>query len=175
MAYDKQAQEFVFSFYARGVSKERALPEIRKVYAGFSGSTWDEWEKKLDWKARRAEADRRSREVGQFCERSAETMLGELDVVRLRLLKQITEGGGDTQTVHAYTSVVKQMDALARRYLTQSDPKRVQMEVLSRAMEELFSRLRENPDLAKPLARHAEHIGELVTQISEQYGEGARA
>lgn len=175
MAYDAKAQEFVFSFYARGVSKERALPEIRKVYAGFSGSTWDEWEKKLDWKERRAEADRRSREFARFCERNAETMLGELDLVRLKLLKEITEGRGDTQTVHAYTSVVKQMDGIAHRYLAATDPKRVQMEVLSRAFEDLFSRLRDDADLAKPLAKHAERIGAVVTEISEMYGAGARA
>jgi hypothetical protein len=62
VAYDTQAQEFVYGFYARGWSKERALPEIRKVYAGFSGSTWDEWVKKYDWPARRALADAKLRD-----------------------------------------------------------------------------------------------------------------
>ena len=170
MAYDSNAQEFVFGFYAKGWSKERSLPEIRKVYAGFSGSTWDEWERKYEWKRRRAERDRRASEFSELLANQAQTLIAELDLVRLDLLKKLTDTKHDPQIVHAYTSVVKQMDGIAQRHLRSADPLRIPMEVLNRAFGEVFERMREIPELAKPLAKHAETVGEVVTAVSERYG-----
>ncbi len=81
MAYDSQAQEFAYSFYAKGWSKPRALAEIRKVYPGLSASTWDEWVEKLDWRERRGLADAKLREFEDLVRDTARVLLLELDEV----------------------------------------------------------------------------------------------
>lgn len=171
MAYDLKAQEFVFGFYLRGWSKERAMPEIRKVYAGFSGSTWDEWERKYDWKLRRAQADSKRRDFEELCRDTARALMHELNTIRERLFNEIRENGSDTQKVYAFTSVTKQIADLARQHLAAQDPMRVSMEVLTRAFEKLLAGLREMEGLQKPLEANAAAIGKLVSQIGEEFGE----
>ncbi len=170
MAYDTQAQEFVYGFYARGWSKERALPEIRKVYAGFSGSTWDEWVKKLDWPARRALADAKLREFDELCRDASRTLLLELNEIRERLLKDIRAGKADTQTYYAFNSIAKQIAEMSRQHLSSQDPQKVAIEVLTTAIEKLLTGMRSIDGLAPALERHAKAIGEIVTTITEECG-----
>jgi methyl-accepting chemotaxis protein len=169
LAYDTQAQEFVYGFYARGWSKERALPEIRKVYAGFAGSTWDEWIKKFDWPQRRALADAKLREFDDLCKDANRTLLLELNEIRERLLKDIREGKADTQTYYAYGSIAKQIAALSQQHLAAQDPQKVAIEVLAAAIEKLLLGLRGIDGLAGPLEAHAKRVGELVGEISEEF------
>jgi methyl-accepting chemotaxis protein len=163
LAYDTQAQEFVYGFYARGWSKERSLPEIRKVYPGFSGSTWDDWAKKFDWPQRRALAD------------AARSLLLELNEIRERLLKDIREGKADTQTYYAFNSIAKQIAELARQHLAGQDPQKIALEVLMAAIEKLLTGLRSIDGLARPLEVYAKQIGQLVTEISEEFSREAAA
>lgn len=174
MAYDTQAQEFVYGFYARGWSKERALPEIRKVYVGFAGSTWDEWVKKYDWPQRRALADVRLRELDELCLNATQVLVPELDEIRRKLAGEIRAGKIDTQTVYAYASVAKQIAELSRQYLTGRDPQKVSTEVLGQAFEKLLTGLSEMNGLADPLKKHATEIGRLITDISAEFGREAR-
>jgi len=175
VAYDSKAHEFVFDFYRRGWSKERALVEIRKVYAGFSGSTWDEWIKKFDWPRRRALADVQLREFEDLCRDTNKTLLFELDKIRNQLSAAISEGDIDTQTVYAYTKVAKQMAEIADQHLASGDSRRVAMGVLSLAFEKLLSGLQEVEGLAEPLKKSATAVGQLVTRISEEFGREAQA
>lgn len=173
MAYDTKAQDFVFSFYLRGWSKERALPEIRKVYPGFSASTWDEWERKFDWKTRRALADLKRREFEELCRDTARALMLELNAIRQRLFQEIKENAADTQKVYAFTSVTKQIADLARQHLAQQDPQRISMEVLSRAIEKFLAGLRSIRGLEKPLEDHAAQVGKLVQEIGAEFGQEA--
>ena len=175
MAYDTQAQEFVYGFYARGWSKERSLPEIRKVYPGFSGSTWDDWAKKFDWPQRRALADAKLREFDDLCRDAARSLLLELNEIRERLLKDISEGKADTQTYYAFNSIAKQIAELARQHLAGQDPQKIALEVLMAAIEKLLTGLRSIDGLARPLEVYAKQIGQLVTEISEEFSREAAA
>lgn len=170
MAYDSQAQEFAYSFYAKGWSKPRALAEIRKVYPGLSASTWDEWVEKLDWRARRGLADAKLREFEDLVRDTARVLLLELDEIRKKLYEQVKGGTPDTQTVYAYTSVVKQIADISRQHLTSRDGDRVAMDVLNNAFERLLSELREIEGLAKPLEEHAAEVGRVVAAVAEQFG-----
>ena len=173
MAYDTKAQEFVYGFYARGWSKERALPEIRKCYPGFSGSTWDDWVKKFDWPARRAAADAKLREFDDLCRDTARLLMLELNEIRERLLKEIREGKTDTQTVYAFNSVAKQIASLAEMHLAERDNDRIALAVLSQAFDEFLGRLRDIDGLGPTLERSAREIGELVVAVSEKFGREA--
>ena len=170
MAYDVKAQEFAFSFFARGWSKEKSVREIRKVYPGFSGSTWDTWVEQLGWRERRAAADMKLREFEELCRNTAKALILELNEIREKLLARIREGGTDTQTVYAYTSTAKQLAELARQHMAAQDPRRVSMEVLMSAIERLLAGLREMAGLGEPLEKNASAIGELVTKIGEEFG-----
>ncbi len=169
MAYDTQAQDFAYSFYARGWSRERALPEIRKVYPGFSASTWDEWVKRLDWPQRRALADVKLREFDDLCRDAARSLLLELNEIRERLLKDIRAGKADTQTYYAFNSIAKQIAEMSRQHLSAQDPQKVAIEVLAAAIEKLLVGLRGIDGLAGPLETHAKRVGELVGEISEEF------
>jgi len=173
VAYDTEAHEFVYSFYAKGWSKARALPEIRKVYPGFSGSTWDEWEKKFNWKERRALADARLREFEDRVHSVGLVLLGELDDIRKRLYERLRNGASDNQTVYAYTSVVKRMAELSHAYLSGKDKERVTTEVLGAAIEALLVKLQEIKALKEPLKRHAAEIGAAVSEVAQEFGRQA--
>jgi uroporphyrinogen-III synthase len=170
MAYDLKAQEYAYSFFARGVSKERAVREIRKVYGGFSSSTWDEWVAKLDWRERRAEADIKLREFEDLAQNTAKVLLLELDRIRQRLFKEVEEKGPDTQAVYAYTSVAKQIADISRQHLANRDGGRLALEVLNAAFERFLTELREDPELAKILAAKATLIGRTVEKVAEEFG-----
>lgn len=173
MAYDTKAQEFVYGFFARGWSKERSMPEIRKVYPGFAGSTWDEWVKRFDWPARRATADAKLREFDDLCRDTARLLMLELNEIREKLLAQIRGGQTDTQTVYAYNSTAKQIAALSEMHLAERDNDRIALGVLSQAFDEFVSGLRDLDGLGPALERNAGAIGELVTAVSEKYGRAA--
>jgi hypothetical protein len=175
VAYDTQAQEFVYGFYARGWSKERALPEIRKVYAGFSGSTWDEWVKRYDWPQRRALADAKLRDFDDLCRTTAQTILLELNEIRERLLQEIRGGKADTQTVYAFSSVTKQITDIAAKQLQAQDPMKVAVEVLASAFERFLRELRAVDGLGPVLERRAGDVGALVAKVTEEFGREARA
>ena len=160
MAYDAKAQEFAYGFYARGYSKERAVREIRKAYPGFAGSTWDEWVERLDWKARRAEADLKLREFEELAQNAAAAILLQLDGIRQKLAAQIEKDGPNTQAVYAYTSVAKQITDLARTHLAGRDGKRVAMEVLKLAIDKLLVEFRGIDGLARLLEVNAAAIGQ---------------
>lgn len=170
MAYDLKAQEFAFQFYAKGISKEKALREIKKVYPGFSGSTWDEWVDRLQWRERRAASDMKLREFEALCRDTARALVLELNEIREGLLKKIRDNQGDTQTIYAFTSTAKQIAELTKQQLAAQDPRQVSMEVLMTAIEKLLAGLREMAGLAKPLEANATQIGELVTQIGDEFG-----
>ncbi|MFB3828945.1 MAG: hypothetical protein ACE15B_19420 [Bryobacteraceae bacterium] len=171
MAYDTKAQEFAYGFYARGWSRERSLAEIRKQYPGFSGSTWDEWVKKLDWPARRAAADAKLREFDDLCRDTARLLLMELNEIRERLVGQIRNAKEpDTQIVYAYNSISKQIAELARTHLEDRDGQRVTMEVLRRAFDKFMEELRGIDGLARPLEANAEAIGQAVARIADEFG-----
>jgi uroporphyrinogen-III synthase len=170
MAYDQKAQDFAYTFYSRGVSRDRAVREIRKVYAGFSGSTWDEWEKKLAWRERRAQADVKLREFEELAQNTASVLLLELDEIRKKLLRDIGERGADVQTVYAYTSVAKQISEISRQHLANRDGGRVALEVLNLAFQHFLTELREIPDLAKPLEANAAKVGKLIEKTAQEFG-----
>jgi hypothetical protein len=174
VAYDSQAQEFAYSFYAKGWSKLRAVSEIRKIYPGFSGSTWDEWERKLGWRERRAVADAKLREFEDLVRDTARMLLLELDEIRKNLYLRVKGGSADTQTVYAYTSVVKQIAEISRQHLAGRDGDRVAMDVLNAAFERLLSELRDVAGIAKPLEEHAGEVGRIVAAVAEQFGREKR-
>lgn len=171
MAYDTQAQEFAYGFYARGYSKERALREIRKCYPGLSGSTWDEWVSKLDWKQRRALADAKLRDFEELARNTASVLLLELDEVRKRLYTQIQGGKElDTQLVYAFNSVSKQINEIARQHLASRDDDRIATQVLNLAFERFLAELTEIPVLGEALRANAARVGQAVEKIAEQLG-----
>ena len=173
MAYDAKAQEFVFGFYVRGWSKDRALPEIRKVYAGFSGSTWEEWERKLEWRERRALADAKIRDFEDLCRAAGAILIQDLEAVRQKLLRAINESPGeaDTQTVYAFASVTKQINEIARHHLSSRHSDRVAMQVINSAFERFLAELRSVPELASALEQHATTVGQAVAAVAEQFGQ----
>jgi hypothetical protein len=170
MAYDLKAQEYAYSFYARGMSKERALREIRKSYPGLSGSTWDEWVEKLGWRERRAEADIKLREFEDLAQNTAKVLLLELDAIRKKLAADIEKNGAETQAVYAYTSVAKQIAELSRQHLASRDGGRLALEVLNAAFERFLTELRDDADLAKVLAAKSTLIGKAAEKVAEEFG-----
>ena len=64
--YDETAREFVYGFYARVYARDKALPEIRKVYSGFAARTWDRWVEEHSWRERRALADAKIARFEEF-------------------------------------------------------------------------------------------------------------
>lgn len=176
MAYDAKAQEFVYAFYLRGWSKERALPEIRKTYAGFSGSTWDTWEKQLDWKERRAASEAKLRAFEDDLQNTTRTVLLELNEVRARLYAQIKASETpDHQTVYAFNSVAKQILLLSKQHLDSRDSDKVSLEALNRAVEALIGELQTHPELGVALRKNAPAVGEAVSKVAERFGIGGAA
>lgn len=170
MAYDLRAQEFAYSFYARGMSKERALREIRKSYPGLSGSTWDEWVEKLGWRERRAEADIKLREFEDIAQNTAKVLLLELDRLRKKIAEGIEKNGPDSQAVFAYTRVVSQIADLARQHLANRDGGKLALEVLNAAFERFLTLLRDDAAVANVLAGKATLVGKAAEQVAEEFG-----
>lgn len=172
MAYDTKAQEFVYGFYVRGWSKERALPKIREVYAGFAGSTWEDWENRFDWRERRALADAKLRDFEDICRTASAVLIQDLEAVRAKLLREIDAADQpDTQTVYAFASVTKQISEIARHHMASRQSDRVAMQVLNSAIERLFVELRGIPALAVALEEHATVVGQAVSAVAEQFGQ----
>jgi hypothetical protein len=171
MAYDSKAQEFAYSFYARGLSREKAVREIRKVYAGFSGSTWDEWESKLGWKQRRAMADAKLREFEDSCRDLNRTLLLELGEIRAGLFKTIVDGKADAQTYYAYLRLAKQTHEISAAHFAGRDNDRVAVKVLDDAVQLLLLELRGIPGLMRPLEENASAVGAAVVEIVEKFGQ----
>lgn len=170
MAYDAKAKELAFSYYARGYSKERALRELQKIYPGMSGSTWDAWADKGDWKTRRASLDLKAREFDELCQDTARILIAELNEIREKLIASVRDGKVDNQTVYAYTSTARQIAELSRQHIASRDPRRIATQTLMEVIEKLLSRLRELPGLAAPLEANAKAVGEVVTGIGEEFG-----
>ena len=171
MAYDSKAQDFAYSFYARGLSREKAVREIRKVYAGFSGSTWDEWEDKLGWKQRRALADAKLREFEDSCRDINRTLLLELGEMRGGLFEQIKSGNADVQTYYAYLRLAKQTHEISAAHFAGRDNDRVAVKVLDDAVQLLLLELRGIPGLMRPLEENASAVGAAVAEIVEKFGQ----
>ncbi|HVW09189.1 MAG TPA: hypothetical protein VHC90_11445 [Bryobacteraceae bacterium] len=171
MAYDSKAQEFAYSFYARGLSREKAVREIRKVYAGFSGSTWDEWESKLGWKQRRALADAKLREFEDSCRDLNKTLLLELGEIRAGLYKTIVDGKADAQTYYAYLRLAKQTHEISAAHFAGRDNDRVAVKVLDDAVQLLLLELRGIPGLMRPLEENAAAVGAAVAEVVEKFGQ----
>jgi len=173
MAYDFKAQELAFSLFARGLSKEKALRIMRKEYPGISGATWDDWASKLRWKDRRAALDMKSRDFDELCRDTARVLMLELNEIRQKLVTLIRDGKIDTQTVYAYTSTAKQIADLAKQHMATQEPATVAIAVLQAAIEKLLSELRALPGLQAPLEANAKAVGQIVTQIGEEFGREA--
>ncbi|HEX4135902.1 MAG TPA: hypothetical protein VHY84_14905 [Bryobacteraceae bacterium] len=171
MAYDAKAVDFVYSFYARGWSKAKALPEIRKVYAGFAGSTWDEWETKNDWRQRRALADAKLREFEDTCRAINQTLLMDLEEARKRLFKLITEDAADNQTYYAFGAIAKRIAELAREHFAGRDADKVATRVLNDAIEFLLIEMRQIPGLALAMEENAAAIGQAAESVAEKFGQ----
>lgn len=170
MAYDSKAKDLAFSFFAKGYSKEKSLREIQKIYPGLSGSTWDSWCEKGDWKVRRAALDLKAQQFDELCQDTAQVLINELNEIREKLIASVREGKVDNQTVYAYTSTARQIADLSRQHIANRDPRRIAAQTLMEMIEKLLSRLREIPGLTQPLEQNAKAIGEAVTQLSEEYG-----
>jgi hypothetical protein len=173
MAYDSKAVEFVYSFYARGWSREKALPEVRKVYAGFSGSTWDEWERKYEWRERRALADAKLREFEDKCGDINRTLLLEMDDARGRLYKKIVEGNADEQTFYAFSQLAKRTAELSANYFASRDPQQIATRVISDVIDYLLSELRALPVLDRALEQNAVAVGRIAAAAAERFGHSA--
>ncbi len=171
MAYDTQAQELAFSLYARGWSNEKCVREMRKVYPGFAGSTYDEWVKKLDWPARRAVLDQKRMEFEELCQDTSRLLVLELNTIRKKLFDQIKAGTVDAQTVYAHARVAKQIAELTQKHLDKQDLLKLSMDLLTTAFETFLSRMRELDGMAPLLEKHAPQIGTMVAEIGEQFGE----
>lgn len=171
MAYDSKAVEFVYSFYARGWSKARALPEVQKVYAGFSGSTWDDWEKRYDWKQRRALADAKIKEFEDRCRDINQTLLMEMDDARNRLYAKIKDGTADTQAFYAFSQLAHRTAELSARYFASRDPGRIATQVVGDVIEYLLGELRSIPGLGPSLAACQAEIGRVAAAAAERFGQ----
>jgi hypothetical protein len=170
MAYDARAQEFAYGYYARGWSRDRAVVEIRKTYAGFSRNTWDEWEKKFDWKARRASVEAKLRALEDDLGDVHRSMLLDLEEVRKNLVEQHRNTPGDTQTVYAITAVSKRIGDLAKQHLASRDGDKVSMEILHRAIDSLLDTFARVPEIAQAMKAHANEVGAAVEQVAEHFG-----
>ena len=169
MAYDAKAIEFVYSFYARGWSKAKALPEIRKVYAGFGGSTWDEWETKNDWRQRRALADAKIVQFEDECRDIGRTLLLELNDARSRLYTKIQGGDTDIQLYYAFVALAKRTAELSEKFFANRNPDRVASGILNDAIEHLLLGLREVPGLTRALEENAAAVGAAVSATAERF------
>ncbi len=171
MAYDAKAVEFVYSFYARGWSKAKALPEICKVYAGFSGSTWDSWEAKYEWKQRRALADAKVVQFEDECRDIGRTLLLELNEARSRLFKKIVDGDDDIQVYYAFVSLAKRTAEMSQQFFANRDPERVAAGLLNDAIEHLLLGLREIPGLTRALEENSAKVGAAVAATAERFAQ----
>jgi|SRR6185437_1001752 len=171
MAYDSKAIDFAYSFYARGMSRAKAVAEIQKVYAGFSNSTWDEWERKYEWRQRRALADAKVREFEDSCRDIGKTMLLELDGIRKRLYALIESGDCKTETYYAFLSVAKRTHEISATALANRDTDRVAVKVLSDAIETFLLDLRGIPALTRPLEQSSAAVSGAVAEVMEKFGQ----
>jgi hypothetical protein len=171
MAYDSKAIDFAYGYYARGWSRAKAVPEIRKVYAGFSGSTWDEWEAKHEWKQRRAMADAKLREFEDSCRDIGRTLLLELDDIRKRIYAEIQAGNADVQTYYAFVSIAKRTHEISAAHFAARDNDRVAVQVLSEAIEYFLLELRSVPGITRALEENAAAVGNAVSAVAEKFGQ----
>ncbi|HZL55704.1 MAG TPA: hypothetical protein VFC21_01400 [Bryobacteraceae bacterium] len=171
MAYDSKAAGFVYSFYARGWSRAKALPEIQKVYAGFAGSTWDEWEKRYDWKQRRALADAKLREFEDKCNDINRTLLLEMDDARGRLYKKIQDGEADTQTYYAFSQLANRTADLSANYFSSRDPGRIATQVVGDVVEHILSELQSVPGIRAVLQANSAEVGRIAAGAAERFGQ----
>jgi hypothetical protein len=169
MAYDAAAQQFVFGFYARGWSCERALPEIRKQYAGFAKSTWEKWEREYDWKARRAAADEKARAFEEFLAETPRVMVNDLEETRKELMKRIRGGDTAPQLLFALRDITAQIASIGETYLTRRDPVRLRMEAVTGLVEELLDGLKRVDGIAPALEAHAAQVAQLVERVAEKH------
>ena len=170
MAYDAKAQEFAYSFYLRGWSKARALPEIRKQYSGFSGSTWDTWETSLDWKGRRATAEAKMRAFEDDVQNTTRALLLELTDIREKLYAHLKDNPTDTQAVYAHSSVSKRITELAKQHIAGRDGEKLSLELLNQAVEVLIAELQQVPEIGEALRKNAPSVGEAVSKVAERFG-----
>ena len=167
--YDETAKEFVYGFYARGYSRDKALKEIRKVYPGFAKATWDRWEVEHNWKERRALADAKVAEFEQFAEQAWAELLMDLDALRKTLRKEFDKKP-DPQLAYAFTSVSAQIVNLISKHGGAKDPQKVAMETLALAIEAFVQELKALEGLSAPMKKQAVEVGRRVKKIAEQFG-----
>ncbi len=171
MAYDAKAQDFAYSFYARGWSRDRAVAEIRKQYAGFGKSTWDEWERKFDWKARRASAEAKVRALEEDAGDITRAMLLDLNDIRVRLVADLkAKDAPDNQAIYAIASVSKRIADLAKQAVANRDGAKVEMEVIHTAIDALLGNLQAIPGVGAVLKENAAAVGSAVAQIADRFG-----
>jgi hypothetical protein len=170
MAYDQKAQDFAFSFFTRGMSRDRAVREIRKVYPGFSNSTWDAWVESLGWRERRAQLDFKRAEFERIAEDAAQVLMLELNEMREKLKAELLANPADTQRGYFYASICKQIAALATDHLKGRADQRVATDVLMRAFERFITGLRDMPGLEPALEANAARIGKLTEDIAGEFG-----
>lgn len=169
--YDETAHEFVFGFYLRGWDRDKAIPEIRKVYPGFAPKTWDAWRAKFDWAQRRALADAKARDFDRYAGEAWRELLFDLREVHQKLMADFRKSeAADPQIAYAINSTAKQIGDIISRHGKAQDPQRVAMEILQLAMESLLTDMRMVKGLGAGLKRNAEEIGGLVQKIAEKFG-----
>ena len=168
--YDERAREFAFGFYLRGVSRERALPEIRKQYAGFSAATWDAWEKQYDWKARRAAADERRREFEQLMQETPRLMVMDLEEARQAVMKRIRTGDASPQLIFSLRDLSAQITEIGEKFLASKDPIRMRMDSVNAVVEGLLNELRSIEGVAEALEEKASLVGRAVETVAQQHG-----
>ncbi|MCB1020619.1 MAG: hypothetical protein KDC27_11870 [Acidobacteria bacterium] len=169
--YDETAREFVYGFYARGYARDKALPEIRKVYSGFAARTWDRWVEEHSWRERRALADAKIARFEEFAANAWIELLMDLDVARRRLRESIdSQKEIDPQTVYAFTSVSAQIVNLVAKHGGSKDPQKVAMETIALAVEAMVNEMKAVEGLGPALKRRAQEVGRIAKKIAEQFG-----
>ena len=171
MAYDQKAIDFVYSFYSRGLSKSKALPEIQKVYPGFSGSTWDSWESSYDWKQRRALADARRREFDDRVADLLPNLMMQLDEARQRLYTTIQSEKATTQDFYAFSQICDRIASLAKTWQQGRDPERISTRVVGEVVEFMIGELREVPGLGKAIQSNASAVSAIAAAAAERFGQ----
>lgn len=169
--YDDVAREFVFGFYLRGWACAKAIPEIQKVYPGFSPKTWESWRAKYDWAQRRALADAKARDFDRYAGEAWRDLLFDLREIHNRLMEGFRKTAEpDPQTVYAINATAKQIGEIISRHGKAQDPQRVAMEILQLALESLLTEMRLVKGMGAPLKRNADEIGGLARKIAEKFG-----
>jgi hypothetical protein len=173
MAYDSKAHEFVFSFYLKGGGWDRWMPKINLIYPGIAKSTCEQWEKRFNWPARRAELDHKRSEFEDTVRDYRRVMIVDLEIARTKLLEQIQEGQISNQTYYQFTTVCRSIAQLCSEHERQRDPDQIAMQVLTEAFEMLVQRFAAIPALAKVMESASDEIGKSIAEVAERYGRAA--